>query len=67
MRKINIVIAVLFILSFLAYQAAAQPKAVIDNPVFSFEKVPDGVHVSNDFIIKNMGDTTLNITNVKPP
>ncbi len=67
MKKINIIIAVLFMLAFLASPAAAQPKAVIDNPVFTFETVPDGVHVTHEFIIKNVGDTLLHITNVKPP
>ena len=67
MKKLNIIIAVLFMLSFLAYQAAAQPKAVIDNPVFTFETVPDGAHITHEFIIKNVGDTLLHITNVKPP
>lgn len=67
MKKTNIIIAILFMLAFLAPQVAAQPKAVIDNPVFTFEAVPDGVHVTHEFIIKNMGDTLLHITNVKPP
>jgi len=67
MRKTNIIIAVLFVLSFLVSQAAAQPKAEINNPVFTFEAVPEGMHVSNEFIIKNVGDTLLHITNVKPP
>ena len=67
MKKLNIIIAVLFMMAFLASQAAAQPKAVIDNPVFTFETVPDGVRVTHEFIIKNVGDTLLHITNVKPP
>ncbi len=67
MRKTNIIVAVLFILSFLVSQAAALPKAVINNPVFTFEEVPDGAHVTHEFIIKNVGDTLLHITNVKPP
>ena len=67
MEKIKILNIVLFVLVFLASQAFAQPKAVIDNPVFTFETVPDGVHVTHEFIIKNVGDTLLHITNVKPP
>jgi len=67
MRKTNIIIAVLFVLSFLASQAAALPKAVIDNPVFTFEAVPDGAHVSHEFKIKNIGDTPLHINKVRPP
>ncbi len=67
MKKINIIIAILFIPMFLAYQAMAQPKVLIDNPVFTFESVPDGVHVTHEFKVKNVGDTLLHITNVKPP
>ena len=67
MEKIKILNIVLFVLVFLASQAFSQPKAVIDNPVFTFEAVPDGVHVTHEFIIKNVGDTLLHITNVKPP
>ncbi|MBU8847944.1 MAG: DUF1573 domain-containing protein [Desulfobacterales bacterium] len=39
----------------------------VDNPVFTFEKVPEGVHVHHEFIIKNSGDTLLHIENVLPP
>ncbi len=67
MKKILIIVALFFILSLPTYPADAQPKAVISNPVFTFETVPDGVVVSTDFIIKNMGDTLLHITRVKPP
>jgi hypothetical protein len=67
MEKIKILNIVLFVLVFLASPAFAQPKAVIDNPVFTFEAVPDGVHVAHEFIIKNVGDTLLKITNIKPP
>ncbi len=67
MKKINIIITIFFMTVFSAYQAVAQPKALIDNPVFTFEAVPDGVYVTHEFKIKNVGDTLLHITNVKPP
>ncbi len=67
MEKIKINVAIVCMLVFLASQAMAQPKAVIDNPVFKFESVPDGVHVTHDFKIKNVGDTILHLTSVKPP
>jgi len=67
MRKINILTAILFMLAFFVSPAAAQPKVLIDNPVFTFAQVPDGTHVVHEFKIKNVGDTLLHITNVKPP
>lgn len=70
-KKINIIIVVLFLVFCLAYQGLAQAevkqKVKVDNPVFTFEKVPEGVHVHHEFIIKNSGDTLLHIENVLPP
>ena len=54
-------------LAFSAPQVMAQPKVLIDNSVFTFESVPDGVIVTHEFKIKNVGDTLLHITDVKPP
>ncbi len=65
-QKMSIVI-VFFVLFFLTHQGLAQPKIFIDNPVFTFESVPERVHVSHTFIIKNTGDTLLHIDNVLPP
>ena len=67
MKKINIIIAMLFGLFCLPYQGMAQQKVEIDNPIFTFESVPEGVHVIHEFIIKNTGDTLLHIINVLPP
>ncbi len=67
MGKIKILSTVLLMLIGFVPMAVAQPKAVIENPVFTFEAVPDGAHVAHEFIIKNVGDTLLHITNVKPP
>jgi len=67
MKKKIILIGMLFVLFFLPYQSMAQQKIEIDNPVFIFESVPEGVHVLHEFIIKNTGDTLLHINNVLPP
>ncbi len=75
MKKINIIIAVLFVLSGFVSGfvpgfvpgAMAQARIVVENPVFTFESIPEGSHVSHEFIIKNSGDTLMHITNVKPP
>ena len=45
----------------------AGPKVEVDNSVFTFDTVPEGVGVSHDFIIKNSGDTLLKILKVAPP
>jgi hypothetical protein len=45
----------------------AGPVAVVDEPVYEFESVPDGVKVSHVFVIKNAGDADLLIENVLPP
>lgn len=67
LKKKTILIAILFALFCLPYQGMAQPKVLIDTPVFTFESVPEGVHVPHEFIIKNTGDTLLHIDNVLPP
>jgi hypothetical protein len=67
MKKKTIFIVALFFLFCLPYQVVAQPKVLVENPVFTFETVPEGVHVLHEFIIKNSGDTVLNILNVLPP
>ncbi|MCK4767626.1 MAG: DUF1573 domain-containing protein [Desulfobacula sp.] len=71
MKRINIIIVILFLVFCLAHQGLAQakvkPKVKIDNPVFIFESVPEGAHVLHEFVIKNTGDTPLHINNVLPP
>ncbi|MBU1343891.1 MAG: DUF1573 domain-containing protein [Proteobacteria bacterium] len=67
MKKKTILITILFVLFCLPYYGMAQPKALIDDPIFTFEAVPEGVHVSHEFIIKNTGVTLLHIENVLPP
>ena len=71
MKKINIILLILFIAFCLVHQGMAQEKAKpevkIDHPVFTFESVPEGVHVLHEFVIKNKGDALLRIENVLPP
>lgn len=67
MRKINILIIILFALLCMAGQGMAKPEVLIDNQVFTFDSVFEGVHVSHDFIIKNTGDKILHINSVNPP
>ncbi|MCP3876058.1 MAG: DUF1573 domain-containing protein [Desulfobacteraceae bacterium] len=67
MKKKIIVFAVFFALFFLPSQGVAKQQVWIDNPVFKFELIPEGVKVPHAFIIKNTGDTLLTITNVLPP
>jgi len=49
------------------YNALAVQKVEVVNSVFTFDPVPEGVHVSHEFIIKNTGDVMLNILSVLPP
>ncbi len=66
--KINkIILVLLFLVLFSPWQAMAQPKIEIDNPVYSFEPVPEGAAVTHEFVIKNTGDTLLTINDVRPP
>jgi len=67
MKKKIILIALFIALFFLPQSGLAQPKVLIDYPVFTFESVPEGVSVVNEFKIKNIGDTLLHINDVLPP
>lgn len=67
MKKIILVIPILFVLISLPIQVLANPKAVVDNPVFEFDPVPEGLLVSSDFTIKNKGTAVLVLEKVSPP
>ena len=67
MKKNFILIALLMALFFLPQQGWAQPKSLIEAPVFTFESIPEGVSIAHEFIVKNIGDTLLHINNVLPP
>ncbi len=67
MRKFSLITAALLVLCLMSSWAIAGPVAVIDEPVFTFKSVPEGTRIEHVFIIKNTGDTDLNIENVLPP
>ncbi len=68
MKSINFIIISLFLVIFACpVHVQAAPRAVPVAPVFQFEPVLEGVHVTHDFIIQNQGDAPLNITGVRPP
>lgn len=52
---------------FLPGMATAGPVAVIEEPVYLFTSAVEGERVYHEFVIKNSGDTLLNIINVSPP
>ena len=65
-KKTLLAAVIIFVLAF-PYTGIAKPKTEIADPVFTFEPVPEGVHVSHTFIVKNTGDTVLTIEKVNPP
>ena len=67
MKKKIILIALFIAIFFLPQPGLAQPKVLIDYPVFTFESVPEGISIPHEFKIKNIGDTLLHINNVLPP
>ena len=67
MKKKIILIAILFVHLCLPYQGLAQQKLEVENPIYTFEQVPEGLLVTHEFILKNTGDTLLKIEKVSPP
>ena len=67
MKKNITLIAILIALFFMPQNGLAQPKILIDTPVFNFELIPEGVSIAHEFKIKNIGDTLLHINDVLPP
>jgi hypothetical protein len=57
----------LFLAFLLAAPAltAAAPAAVVPEAVYEFPDIPDGEYVVHDFVIRNEGDTVLNVLKVK--
>ena len=67
MRKLLIVLMGFLASGLFALTVGAAPKAVPVNPVFEFSSLPEGEHIDHEFIVRNEGDTPLNITSVLPP
>jgi uncharacterized protein (DUF58 family) len=64
MKKLFIL---LFVILFGAAPALAQPEVTVDAPVYTFEPVFEGSHVTHTFVVKNTGDTPFKILEVLPP
>ncbi len=67
MKNKTIIIAILIAVFSLPQLGMAQPQVVVDNPVFTFNSIPEGSLIPHEFKIKNLGDTLLRINSVLPP
>ncbi|MDA8134499.1 MAG: hypothetical protein M0T82_07735 [Desulfobacteraceae bacterium] len=67
MKQKMLLITVLMMFLAFPYAGMALQKADIIDPVFTFQPVPEGVHIDHTFIVKNTGDTLLRIEKVSPP
>ncbi len=72
MRKLSNILTVFVLTVFLAVvlfvlPCTAAPKAVFVDAVFEFSPLPEGEKIIHEFVVRNTGDTDLNITNVLPP
>ncbi|MCM2284956.1 MAG: DUF1573 domain-containing protein [Desulfobacula sp.] len=65
-QKMLLMTVLMMVLAFPCAGMALQKADIID-PVFTFQPVPEGVHVDHTFIVKNTGDTLLRIEKVSPP
>ncbi|MFH2092062.1 MAG: hypothetical protein ABIJ31_06835 [Pseudomonadota bacterium] len=72
MKKKIIIVSTLFVVvclvqSYWMQSGWAQPVAIAQDPVYTFEPVAEGTHITHEFIIKNTGDIVLKILDVLPP
>jgi hypothetical protein len=67
MRKLLIMLAVFAAVGVFSLPAGAAPGAVPVDAVFEFSPLPEGEKVHHEFIVRNTGDTILNITGVLTP
>ena len=67
MKYQSLIFSIMILIFGFIANANAQPFVLIDEPVYTFEPMPDGVHISHEFKIKNSGNAVLKIINVKPP
>jgi len=63
--KIGITAITLFFLASGAGAAASGPKAALETDTYDFGSVLEGDHVIHPFIIKNIGDALLKVTDVR--
>jgi hypothetical protein len=67
MRRLFIILTIFVATGFSFLPVSAAPRAVLVDAVFEFSPLPEGEKIRHDFIVRNTGDTVLNITNVLPP
>jgi hypothetical protein len=67
MRKLLMIPTVFLAVVLFGLPCGATPKAVPVEAVFEFSSLPEGEKITHEFIVRNIGDTDLNITNVLPP
>ena len=64
-KMMRLGVLTMLLLPFLVAPAHADPRVVIDKPVFDFGELPQGQKIAHAFILKNAGDADLTI-HVKP-
>ncbi|WDP92669.1 MAG: hypothetical protein HUN04_24280 [Desulfobacter sp.] len=64
-RSISLIAAAL--LALWTGLAGAAPKAVVSDSNYEFPPTSEGQKLTHEFIVKNEGDTELNILSVLPP
>jgi len=67
MKKKILLLSVILFIWALPCSGSARQKAEFADPVFTFDPVPEGVHVTHTFMVRNAGDTVLKIEKVSPP
>jgi len=67
MKKVLMIPTVFLAVVLFGLPCGATPKAVPVDAVFEFTSLPEGENITHVYIVRNTGDTDLNITNVLPP
>ncbi|MBU0973615.1 MAG: DUF1573 domain-containing protein [Proteobacteria bacterium] len=67
MKKLSIILIVFLTIVLNVMPCGAVSKAVPVDPVFEFSSLPEGENIVHEFVVRNAGDTPLNITDVLPP
>jgi len=60
-KMMRLGVLTMLLLPFLVAPAHADPRVVIDKPVFDFGELPQGQKIAHAFILKNAGDADLTI------
>ncbi|MDD9300844.1 MAG: hypothetical protein HUK40_00265 [Desulfobacter sp.] len=67
MKKSLLIFMVAAVFTLCTTMGYAKPKAVFVNPTFEFSPLAEGQGITHEFVVKNLGDTPLNILSVIPP